>query len=172
VKIVDEAIRNWENERAGVMAEVESIPEEHFDFRPAEGARSVRELAVHIAEAGLMLAAEILRTDGSFLRFFEPNADPAQPTAHSKAEILALLRTTGADTTARLRAAGESLGKETMETFHGEESRLTALWFAVGHEMYHCGQLASYARTIGQVPALTRKLTAMMTHAPAPGTAA
>jgi uncharacterized damage-inducible protein DinB len=165
VKIVEEAIRNWENERAGVIAEVEGIPEDRFDFRPDEGARSVRELAVHIAEAGLTLAAEILRTDGSFLRFFEPRSARPRPAARSKAEILDLLRTSGAETAARLRDAGESLATRDIRTFHGEETALTALWFAVGHEMYHCGQLASYARSIGHVPALTRKLQEMLAGA-------
>jgi uncharacterized damage-inducible protein DinB len=167
VNVVEEAICNWETERAGVIAELEGIPEEEYDFRPAEGARSVRELAVHVAEAGLMLAAEILRPDGSFLRFFEPKGDTARPAAHSKADILDLLHTSGAETATRLRKAGEGLAEQTMQTFHGVESRLTALWFVIGHEMYHCGQIASYARRIGQVPALTQKLAALTTGAAA-----
>jgi uncharacterized damage-inducible protein DinB len=158
----EEAIRNWETERAAVIAEFENLSEDHLDFRPVAETRSVRELGIHIAEAGLFLSGEILRQDGSFLRFFEPKPGPARPAAHSKADVLDLLRTSGGEIAARLRAAGESLARQTMPTFHGEESRLTALWFAVGHEMYHCGQLATYARALGEVPALTRKLTAML----------
>jgi uncharacterized damage-inducible protein DinB len=162
MKIVEEAIRNWEYQRAGVISELEALSEEHFDFRPAPGARSIRELALHIAEAGLMLAAEVLRTDGSFLRVFEPRGEQSRPAAHSKSEILELLRTSGTETAARLRQAGGNLADRDMQTIQGEESALSALWFAVGHESYHAGQLASYARAVGQVPALTRKIQAML----------
>jgi uncharacterized damage-inducible protein DinB len=100
MSLVEEAIKIWETFRAGVLAEVENAPEEHLEYRIGEGARTFREIAFHIAEAGV-------------------------------------------------------------GTRSGTQSRLTALYFAIAHEMYHRGQLASYARGFGAVPALTQQLNAM-----------
>jgi uncharacterized damage-inducible protein DinB len=42
----------------------------------------------------------------------------------------------------------------------GTWSRLTYVFYASGHEEYHRGQLATYARSMGLVPALTQKIRA------------
>src|SRR5262249_30071796 len=84
------------------------------------------------------------------------------PRARSKAELVALLRQTGAESAARLRAVGEDLATQTMASRSGPQSRLSALWFSVAHEMYHRGQLAAYERGFGTVPALTQQLDAAL----------
>ncbi len=40
----------------------------------------------------------------------------------------------------------------------GEWSRLTYVFYAASHEDYHRGQLATYARSLGLVPALTQQI--------------
>jgi uncharacterized damage-inducible protein DinB len=166
MNLVEQAVRNWEAFRAGVIAEVENTPEDKLDYRPAAGARTLRELAVHIAEASVLFTNELLRPDGSFMNLFKPDVQAelraTLPPAHSKAEIVSLLRLTGEQTAARLRTAGEALIAETMASQRGPQSRLSALWFAASHESYHRGQLASYARGCGAVPALTKQLEAML----------
>ena len=160
--LIEEAIINWEIFRAGVIAEIENTPEEQLDYRPGEGARTVREVAVHIAEAGVAFTNELLRPDGSLRNAMDPQVQAevrgALPRAHSKAEVVELLRTTGAQCASRLRAAGEALVDQTMPTRRGTQSRLTALWFVLSHEMYHRGQLTAYARGFGAVPALTQQI--------------
>ena len=162
MNLVDQAIRIWEHFRAGVVAELENIPEEHWDYRPAAGARTLREVALHIAEAGVGFTDELLRPDCSFSRLLDPRAQAARaaglPRAQSKAEMVDLLRATGAEGSRRLRAIGEALAGQSMSMFGGEGSRLTGLWFAASHEGYHRGQLATYARSVGCVPALTRQI--------------
>src|SRR6185437_15277968 len=109
---------------------------------------TVRELAVHVAESGVAFAAELLKADGNFAHLFDPQVQAAVraslPHAHSKAEVLALLRMTGDDTAARLRSVGERLAHQTIPGRLGAQSRLSALWFAVSHESYHRGQLTAY----------------------------
>jgi uncharacterized damage-inducible protein DinB len=75
---------------------------------------------------------------------------------------VALLRQTGEQSAARLREVGDALIDQTMPAQKGPQSRLSALWFAISHEMYHRGQLASYERGFGQVPALTQQMKAKL----------
>ena len=156
------AIALWEVFRAGTISECENIPEEHWDFRPAEGARSVRELATHIAHASVAFATELVSHQPDLARLFDAKAKEAReskyPRANAKAEVLDLLRQTMADTALMLRSRGEALQTDQMRMFGADGSRTTGLEFAMGHEMYHRGQLATYARAIGLVPMMTQQL--------------
>ena len=160
MNVDEEAVKMWESIRAGTIAELELIPEDKWEYRPAEGARTVRALARHIAQAGAAFTDELLREDGSFARLFDPKVREELavrlPTVNTKAEIIDMLRTLGADSTRRLREAGPALATKTISTFSGEQTRLTGLWFAAGHEMYHRGQIASYVRQLGITPAMTQ----------------
>ena len=162
--LVQEAIATWEVFRAGVIAEIENTPEEHLDYRPGEGARTVREVALHVAEAGVVFTNELLRPDGNLWKVVDPQVQAevraTLPRAHSKAEVITLLRLTWEQVAGRLHEAGEALAEQTMPTRRGTQSRLSALWFAMSHEMYHRGQLAAYARGFGVVPALTQQIAA------------
>jgi uncharacterized damage-inducible protein DinB len=80
------------------------------------------------------------------------------PKSDTQAELVEMLRTTGAENAKRLRDAGESLATQTMKGSAGPQSRLTSLHFAIGHEMYHRGQLALLVRQLGLTPALTQQL--------------
>ena len=169
--LVEEAIRMWEVFRAGLVSELESIPEERLDWRPGEGARTAREVAVHVAEAGVAFTNELLRPDGALMNVRRPEVQAAVraalPRAHTREELVALLRETGERNAARLREVGEALAAQTMAGRMGEQSRLTALWFTVAHEAHHRGQLTAYVRGVGAVPALTRQAAA----SPPPGAA-
>jgi uncharacterized damage-inducible protein DinB len=172
MSLVEQAVRAWDAERATVIAQLEDIPENQLDFRPGDGARSVREIAVHIAGSQVAIVAEILRPEGSFFRLFDgavqQEIGASMPPARSKSELVVMLRSVGEESARRLRAAGEALVTQEMQTLRGTESCLTAVHFGVGHEMYHCGQLAVCARAMGREPALTTKISAMLAQAAAP----
>lgn len=161
---VEDAIRQWETARAGVIAELENASEAHLAYRPGDGARTMREVAVHIAESAVAFANELLKPDGNFANLFDPQVQAAVraslPCATTKGEVLTLLRATGSDTAARLRRVGEALADQTMPGRLGPQSRLSALWFAISHESYHRGQLTAYERGFGAVPALTQQIAA------------
>jgi uncharacterized damage-inducible protein DinB len=166
MKLVEQAIQTWEAQRQSVIAQVEDLSEEQLDYRPGEGAKSAREIAIHIAQSQAAVVAEVL-SSGSFYRLFDPEAQreatAALPPAETKAELLQLLRVAGEQSTARLRETGELLTERTMQTFNAPaDSCLSALWFGVAHEMYHAGQLAVCARAAGRVPTMTQRIDAAL----------
>ena len=166
MSLVEEAIKNWESQRAGVIAEVENTPDGHLDYRTGPDARTFREIATHIARSSVAFVDEILKADGTFMNLFNPDLvarlEAVVPDDTAKAELVRLLKTTGEENASRLRQAGDRLITETMPTIRGTQSRLSALWFAVAHEMYHRGQLAICERGFGTEPALTRQINAML----------
>ena len=109
--LLDEAIEAWEDARNGVIAELENIPANRVDTAAAEGARSVGELALHIAEVGLMMAGELTRGDGDFRRAPFPKliAEYRAPIngLTAKREIVAALKRTLKEGVRAFRDAGE-----------------------------------------------------------------
>lgn len=161
---IDEAIAMWERYRSGVVAELENIPEEQWDFRPGPGARTLREVAEHIGAASVGFTDELLSEEPNFMRPRQPEvlAKLMSPwtAATGKAGIIKLLTTSGTETMQRLRDASSMLASKSMKTMTAEQSRLSGLWFAAAHESYHRGQLTTYARATGHVPAMTQQMQA------------
>jgi uncharacterized damage-inducible protein DinB len=161
--LLEETLEAWEYCREGIVEEVENIPEEEWDFRPAPESRSVRELVRHIVESGLMAAGELARLDGDFRRQAFPDfiREYAGHVAGitNRGELIELLRDTRRDGDRRFREAGELHMLQFIHRFDGQPgTRLAWLHHAVEHEMYHRGQLALYARLLGRVPALTQRI--------------
>jgi uncharacterized damage-inducible protein DinB len=161
--LLGEALAAWEYTRAGVIAEAEAIATDAFGYRPTDASRSVAELVVHIVEAGEMAAGELARPDGDFTR--QPYAAHVREHAgvlsadQPKEQLLELLRDSGSSGRARLGDGGEVAMLQLIRRFDGERgTRLAWLYHAIDHESYHRGQLALYARLMGQVPALTRQI--------------
>lgn len=161
--LLEEALEAWEGTRAGVLDEAEAIPADRWDFRPTDQSRTVAELVLHIVEAGLMMAGELTRPDGDFRRqsYQDHLAEHAGelPSGGSKDELVALLRRTGEEGRGRIREAGELAMLQGIRRFDGVVgTRLAWMNHGIDHESYHRGQLALYARLMGQVPALTRRI--------------
>lgn len=160
-KLSEEALEAWTYTRQGVIAELSNVPAKDFAFRATEHSRTLTELAQHIVESGLMAGGELSRTDGNFQRqpypeFIREYAG-RRAQVKGKAVLLALLQVTHDESVARIRAAGEALMVRPIVQFNGEPAtRLTWLHHAIGHEEYHRGQIALYARLLGRVPALTQ----------------
>ena len=162
-RLLDEALAAWAYARAGVADEVENLSADRFGFRPAAESRSVAELVRHVAQSGMMMAGELSRPDGDFARrsFEEHIADygAAAEGAETRDALLRLLRETHADGERRIRAAGAEHMLGPIRQFDGTyASRLTWMHHGIGHEEYHRGQLALYARLQGRVPALTQRI--------------
>ena len=66
--LLEETLEAWQDARLGAVEELENIPAKHFDFRPVEGVRSIRELSIHILEVALMMTGELTRDDTNFRR--------------------------------------------------------------------------------------------------------
>jgi uncharacterized damage-inducible protein DinB len=161
--ILEEAIEAWEDARSGVIDEVENIPADQFDFRPAPEVRNVSELVLHILEVSLMMAGELTREDTNLRREPWPRllARYSKPIdgITGKRQLLAALRSTLRDGIKAFRTAGELHMMQQIIRFDGEKGTRFA-WFhhGISQEMYHRGQLALYQRLMGIKPALTKRI--------------
>jgi uncharacterized damage-inducible protein DinB len=159
--LLDEALEGWAYTRDGVIAELENIPADKFDASPAPGVRTVAEIARHIVEAGTVMAGELSRPDGNFTRqgypdFLKEYAGGLD-RRQDKASLIALMRSTLEDGSARIRKAGDAHMAKPILQFNGEPAaRLSWMSHGVAHEEYHRGQLTLHARLLGLVPALTK----------------
>jgi uncharacterized damage-inducible protein DinB len=161
--LLEEGLEAWKFARDGVIAELRNLPDKDLSFRPAEGGRSALELMQHVIESGLMMAGELARPDGDFGRKsyegFLHEYGRGVSGWRSKASLLAALRKTHVDGEKKLRQAGELHMLQNIRRFDGEMgTRLAWMHHGISHEEYHRGQLAMYARLLGRVPALTKRI--------------
>ncbi|HEY8711372.1 MAG TPA: DinB family protein [Thermoanaerobaculia bacterium] len=161
--LLEEAIEAWEDARNGVIAEVENLPANRFDFRPTPDVRSVTELVIHILEVSLMMAGELTREDTNLRRYPWPKliAHYSKPIENvsGKRQLLAKLRSTLREGTKKFRSAGEIHMLQQIVRFDGNKgTRLEWFHHGIAQEMYHRGQLTLYARLIGLKPALTQRI--------------
>lgn len=161
--VLEEALESWQFTRQGVIDELRNIPEKDFAFRPAEESRTVMELAQHILESGLMMAGELSRPDGDFCRKsyegFLHEYGRGTSSLRSKRQLLAALRKSHTEGERKIRQAGELHLLQFIRRFDGKPgTRLAWMHHGISHEEYHRGQLALYARLLGRVPALTKRI--------------
>jgi uncharacterized damage-inducible protein DinB len=146
-----EAVENWERCRRGLVAEIRALKPEFMDVRPAEGARTAREIAEHLYQASQAFIAAFEK-GGPIV----PGAAAAVsvPPSDDLAELLMQ------DWTGNLRPRLEPLearaGTLVESMLFGSQTLLSQAWFALAHEWYHRGQMATYVRLSGGVPALTQ----------------
>jgi uncharacterized damage-inducible protein DinB len=161
--LLDEALEAWHYTRVGVATEIENLSESDLQFKPHAESRTPAEIALHIAESGLMMAGELSRPDGDFRRqsfpqFMKEYARGVRLTKPPKKKaVIQILTRTHADGERKIRAAGELHMLQLITRFDGERgTRLAWMNHGISHEEYHRGQLALYARLVGRVPALTQ----------------
>jgi uncharacterized damage-inducible protein DinB len=159
--LLDEAIEAWEDARNGVIAELENIPANRFAVAPVPGTRGVGELALHIAEVGLMMVGELTRDGGDFRRapYEQLIAEYRAPLdgVGGKREIVAAMKRTLKEGVRAFREAGELHMLGLVRRFDGKMgSRFAWIQHGIAHEEYHRGQIAMSARMMGIKPALTK----------------
>ena len=161
--LLEESLEAWADARQGVIDELENLPADRFTARPVPGMRSVAEMAVHILEVAQMMVGELCREDTDFRRLPWPEllelhgGDLLRLT--DREDLLAALRTTLDEGIERFRQVGELHMLQTIERFDGRQgTRLAWLHHGIAQEMYHRGQLAVFARLLGEVPALTKRI--------------
>jgi uncharacterized damage-inducible protein DinB len=160
---LDELLEAWRDVRQGIIAEVKNIPANKFDFRPTPDVRSVRELVQHILEVSMMATGEFTRPDTNLVRAPWPKllAMYAKPAwdATTKPALVALLASQMKETETRFRDQGELALYQFHTRFDGKPgTKLAWVYHAIEQEAYHRGQLATYARLMGLVPALTQQI--------------
>ena len=163
--LLEEALEAWEDARTGAIEELQNIPEDRFDFRPVRNVRSVRELAIHILEVAMMMTGELTRPDTNFRRASWPKLlDLYAKKAYqlkSKRQTLAFMQKQFDEAVAKFRKAGEIHMFQLIQRFDGKMgTRFAWLRHGIDQEMYHRGQLTTYARLLGIEPALTKAIRA------------
>ena len=162
-----ELAQSFRTVRKNTIQIAEDIPEEKYDFRPAEGSRTVAETLVHIAVMTRVPeqihGIERLSSLASFDFFgFRGKLQAEQRKPRTKAEILDLLRTEGERFAELLEGASEAFLAQQVEYPAGMEpptkSRFEMLSAPKEHEMHHRGQLMVIERLLGITPHLTHQM--------------
>ncbi|UCG89186.1 MAG: DUF664 domain-containing protein [Gemmatimonadota bacterium] len=160
---LEETLEAWLDVRQGILDEVGNIPARKFDFRPTPETKSVRELVQHILEVSMLMTGELTRPDTNLKRLpwhkmLKKHATAAH-RAKSKRELLVLLGAQMRDAEKRFRKVGDIAMWQLIERFDGKQgTKIQWLHHGIAQEMYHRGQLATYARLLGLEPALTQKI--------------
>ncbi len=169
--------RSFGTVRKNTLIIAEEIPEEQYDFRAAEGTRSVREILAHLFVLSQSMyndhaVRRITNFDGSDLRarMAERQAQEKRWATSSKRDLIEALRNDGDGWVALLeKLSEEELGARV--TFlppsdPPSKSRFEILLANKEHEMHHRAQLMLMERMLGIVPHLTRRWQARFAQPP------
>lgn len=145
--IVQSNIKGWLNYSHGQILQLaEAFSEDQYDWRPAEGIRSVGETIMHVVSANYFFGSKL----GS-----APPADVDMQNLESvkgKDQIIAELK----KSTEYIKGVTDQVdaGTFTNEVDFGfmKSTNLGALLLAMEHAAEHKGQLIAYARSNGVTP--------------------
>ena len=126
---------------AKIVSLAEAIPEDHFDWSPTEGIRSVVEVLNHISDANFGIAAMLGHESDYEASATDTKEGALERLAASQDHIRELLNSLAeADLTTSVEVFGMSM------------NHFGALGIVAGHTHEHLGQLIAYARSNGIAP--------------------
>lgn len=150
----------------------EDIPEEQYNFQPAQGVRTVRQMLIHISMVHNF--ALILHRDNpqmksmegfNFVPFIEA-VRAAENEPRTKAQILQSLRDGGNEFEKWVATLSDEFLGEVITMPPGgtppARTRFDMLIAVKEHEMHHRGQLMLIQRILGITPHLTRNQQARL----------
>ena len=165
-------LESWDREAASTVKLLESLPPSQYDFRPDPGARSLGELAWHLAEGDAYMSYGIERGQ------FSMDAKPPNIERPRTVEGLAPgYQRIHREAVARIRALAPADLDRTLPFFTGPMTVRDILWTAIlAHGVHHRGQLTVLCRLAGgQAPGMygpnREEMAAMMASAKAGATA-
>ncbi len=165
--------RSFRTVRRNTLTIAEEIPEERYDFRPAPGTRTVREILAHIlASSRGTYRGHAVRKITTFVGVDLPAlikermAQEQQWASTSKDHLLEALRSDADEWGKHLEQLSEDELAVTVTFPEGSQppskSRFEILLANKEHEMHHRAQLMLIERMLGLVPHLTRERQARM----------
>lgn len=131
----------------------EAIPADKYDWRPAEGVRSVAESLTHLAAANyfVLMTAGHTPPDGVDPMTLEANVT-------EKDAVIAAVKASYTYAREGVQAISKKrLGDKVEFPFPGEYNKMSALMVVTGHCEEHLGQLIAYARMNGITPPWSEK---------------
>ncbi len=158
--------RSFRVVRKNTIQIAEEIPEDKYDFRPAEGVRTVAETLRHLAvsTAWPMRAHGERLAELKFEMFGEVLAQAKQAEAklQSKSDILKALQENGEAFATFMEGLSDDVLAEQVsfppQAQMPPKSRFEMLLSTKEHEMHHRGQLMLVERMLGITPHLTRQM--------------
>jgi uncharacterized damage-inducible protein DinB len=156
--------RAFRTVRANTITIAEEIPESKYDFTPAPGLRTVRQLLTHVALSDSFSSIHREKRtnfDGVNFPAFVAHMQAEEAKPRTKAEVIALLKERGEDTAQWLESLGDDFLAEPFTQPAGTpatKSRFEMIMSMKEHEMHHRGQLMLVERMLGIVPHLTRAM--------------
>jgi len=157
--VIDALMRDIAQLEEKLLSLADAIPEESFDWRPADGVRSVNEVLVHIAAdnwflptiAGVAAPAATGIKAGDY-----PSVQAYEARVMSKADAVQATRESFAHLRTAMEAADDAALARKMSVF-GSEMSGTDLWVLTATHLHeHLGQLIAYARSNSVVPPWSR----------------
>jgi uncharacterized damage-inducible protein DinB len=165
--------RAFRTVRQNTIQTAEEIPEDKYDFRPAEGSRTVAETLSHLAVMTVwpIKAHTDRKSHLAFEDFQTAMAELGKQQAEltTKPKLLAALRKNGDDFAAFLEKLPDSVLEEKVsfppEAQTDPKTRFEMLLSTKEHEMHHRAQLMVVERMLGITPHLTRRFQERMAAA-------
>ena len=159
--------------RSNTVLIAEEIPESSYEFKAADGTRTVAQTLTHIALGpGFQLHIHQNQIDDlTKVNFPElmQKAGVEEAKHRTKSEIVALLKSEGDAFVSYLEGLSDSFMAQQVAMPPGAQpthkSRFEMLLSPKEHEMHHRGQLMLIQRLLGLTPHLTRQMQQRMAQA-------
>lgn len=130
--------------KTNLLAAAEKMPEENYNFKPADSVRSYGQIVGHVADAQYMFCSTALGETNPGLKI--------EQTKTTKADLVAALK----DAIAYCDKAYDSMtdvsGAQMVKLFNTDMPKFGALSINNIHDMEHYGNLATYMRMKNIVP--------------------
>ncbi len=130
-----------------VVQLAEAFDESQYDWRPAEGVRSVRESLLHIASANYFLASKMGYAPPEDVDFMTMEAKIT-----GKDNVIAALKKSNAFILDKITQEETTKLGEEVDFGFMKMNRLSGLLVVLDHNGEHKGQLIAYARSNGVTP--------------------
>lgn len=162
--------RSFRTVRKNTIQIAEEIPEDKYDFHPAEGVRSVGDTLRHIASTPLWAlhvhGERITQMRFELFQTYMAQQAEQEKALKTKADIVKALNDNGEAFATFLEGLSDEVLDEQVhfppESGMPSKTRFEMLLSAKEHEMHHRAQLMVAERMLGIVPHLTRAMQERM----------
>lgn len=131
-----------------IMQLAEAIPEDKYDWSPAEGVRSVSGVLHHVISANYFFGTKMGGSLPSGV-----NMETLEQDLKTKADLAAALKQSSDFIVSSIKNVNDDdMGNKVEFPFPGEYTVMTAILIAQSHCNEHLGQLIAYGRMNGITP--------------------
>jgi len=132
-----------------VTKSAEKAPKELYAFRPTPEVRTFGQLIGHAADAAYLICASAMGE--------KPPVEGIEKTKTTKAELVKALTDSIAYCQKAYGGLTDATAGEQLPFFHGKMARVSILDFSTAHLYEHYGNMVTYMRLKGIVPASSEK---------------